>query len=321
MSAENWVSRLRADSVALFRRQNSKEKNKTGAKEDWVNWLELDHSAATCAAYCWEIEHLEFFYFGRDLLSLTTSDLLAYLSARRRAVGRRTGQGVSDMTIRRSINGLRSFYAFVGMSIARELPLPRRKKRVQRTLNWKEATAVLESCDTSSPIGRRDLAMLSLMLDTGLRRAEICRLQIDRIDLTDRLLRVVTKGGDEKFAGFSEVTANCLSAWFAVREPLAQCDRVFTTFELHRRGGELSLDGLRCVFRAIGKRSDVKDFSPHVLRRSMAVFMTLLHASARMVQIAGRWENLEEVEQYTRALDVAALDPYFPMAHLGGVEH
>ena len=160
---------------------------------------------------------------------------------------------------------------------------------------------------------------MALMLDSGLRAAEICRLAVGKIDLQRRLLFVVTKGGHEKFGAFSFVTSNCLSAWLAVRAPIAKCDRVFCSLELHRAGEEMSTEGLRCVFRAIGRRSGVGGFTPHVLRRSMATFMTLLGAPTRITQIQGRWERLEEVEQYTRAaqLDPDLIAPYLPMNRLG----
>ena len=81
----------------------------------------------------------------------------------------------------------------------------------------------------------------------------------------------------------------------------------------------MSTEGLRCVFRAIGQHAGVKGFTPHVLRRSMATFMTLLGAPTRLTQMQGRWARLEEVEQYTRAaqLDPDLLAPYLPMNRLG----
>jgi len=218
------------------------------------------------------------------------------------------------------VNALRSFYAFIGSAAAKGVPLPKVKMRVQRTLTWTEADAILADCDTSTLLGRRNLALIAVMLDSGLRAAEICRLAVAQVNLETRLLHVVTKGGNEKFGAFSFVTANHVSAWLSMRAPIARCERVFCSLELHRAGGELSTEGLRCIFRSIGQRAGVTGFTPHVLRRSFATFMTLLGAPTRLTQMAGRWARLEEVEQYTRAaqVDPDILAPYLPMNRLGG---
>ena len=290
-------------------------------KQDWLNWLTVDHSNTTIDGYRWEIEQLERFYFGEEIGQLQTGQLLAYLAVRREMSGRRDDK-LSNASVRRTVNALSSFYRFAGNGAARGIPLPKIKKRVQRTLTWVEAEAILAECDTSTLIGRRNIALLAVMLDAGLRAAEICRLSIEKVDLEARLLHVITKGGDEKFGIYSYVTANYLSAWLAVRAPMARCQRVFCSLELHRAGGELSTEGLRCIFRSLGQRAGVKGFTPHVLRRSFATFMTLLGAPTRLTQIAGRWERLEEVEQYTRAaqIDPDLIAPYLPMNRLSGIQ-
>lgn len=286
--------------------------------QDWLNWLAVDHSQTTIDGYAWEIAQLGRFFLGEDIDRLDTSRLLMYVAARRKLAGRRNEQ-MSDASIRRTVNALRSFYAFIGSPAAKGIPLPQVKTRVQRTLTWVEAEAILSECDTSTLLGRRNLALMSLMLDAGLRAAEICRLSVNKVDLDARLMYVVTKGGHEKFGCYSFVTANHLSAWLAMRSKIARCERVFCSLEMHRVGGELSTEGLRCIFRALGQRSGVRGFTPHVLRRSFATFMTLLGAPTRLTQMAGRWARLEEVEQYTRAaqIDPDVIAPYLPMNRLG----
>ena len=59
----------------------------------------------------------------------------------------------------------------------------------QRTLMPEKALELLMWFDTSSPHGARDLAMAAVMLDTGLRASEICRLQVADTDL-ERMLPI-----------------------------------------------------------------------------------------------------------------------------------
>ena len=130
--------------------------------QDWLNWLIVDHSPTTIGGYRWEIEQLQQFCGDEDLDRLDTSRLLAYVAARRDLHGRRE-EKLSTASIRRTVNALRSFYGFIGSDAARKIPLPTVKKRIQRTLTWSEADAVLAACDTSTILGRRNLALMALI--------------------------------------------------------------------------------------------------------------------------------------------------------------
>jgi len=284
--------------------------------EDWINWLRLsDHSETTVAAYRWEIEHLRRWRADTHIDGLGRSDLLAYMAERRLLPGRKEEQ-LSTSALKRTVNALRSYYAFIGSTIAAELPLPKPKLRVQRWLKFDQAMALLSVCDTSRPKGKRDLAMLTLMLDTGLRAAEVCRLRVDQVDVASQSLHVVCKGGDDETGDYSIETANYLSAWLASRESVARCPNVFASFNGQNYGGALTTPGLRCLFRALGERAGLPHLAPHDLRRTFATLTTLLGAPGRAVQEGGRWHDLKLVELYTRSITSKLIVRYSPVSYL-----
>jgi site-specific recombinase XerD len=286
--------------------------------EDWVHWLSIDHSPATVQSYLWEIMKLEKSFAGVNIGELSTSDLLGYLANRKNADGRKA-EKVGDATIKRTVNALRSFYTFIGSKAAATLPIPRPKKRLQRTLTFEQAGAVLAACDTSTLIGKRDLAMIALMLDTGLRAGEICRLTVDKVNLEKGMCRVVVKGGTEEYGFFSAETSNYLSAWLTVRQDLATCPMVFVSFELHRIGQPLTPDGLRCLFRRIAPKAGLKEFSPHDLRRTFATLLARLGAPTRRAMIWGRWHDLKLYEQYTQALITPDAEDFAQFSPVAGI--
>ncbi len=280
--------------------------------QDWINWQMLKHSSATATAYAWEIHRLESEFKDRDLIDLSVSDLLKYLVARRAA-------GAGDAAIYRAVNALRSFYGFVGLQTAKGLPMKKPAKREQRTLTFEEAKKLVASFDTSTRLGRRDLALCALMMDSALRAAEICRLDLSKVDLEARLLYVVVKGGQEEFGIFTTETANFLSVWMSDRAAIAKCTRLFVSFEAHRLGYELTPGGLRCIFHRIGREAGIPDLSPHVLRRTFATLSILMGVPTRVVQEIGRWHDLALVEQYTRAVKAKSIDRRsLPMAGIMG---
>jgi len=281
----------------------------------WLDWLSIDASESTVAAYKWELRHFEKWCAPRELLDLTKIDLARYLSERR-VIGQ-----CGDATIRRSVNALKAFYSFAlgKRSPARTLPVPSAKRRKQRTLNWNQALAVMSSCDTSDARGRRNLAIICLGLDSGLREAELCRLSVAQLDLSTARLTVRVKGGNDGDGIFGPHTVAALASWLAERPAYAApgVDTVFVSIGGDTPGRALTPSGLRCIFRRIGRLAGLEQgFSPHDLRRSFATMSHKLGAPTRIVQVAGRWSDVQMVERYTQSLSVEDMAPYSPVSHI-----
>jgi site-specific recombinase XerC len=277
----------------------------------WLNDLTIDHSPETIKTYEWHIKHLMKAYPDGEIKDLKREELVQYLADWKR-------KGVGDSVLKVALNAFRSFYKFTrgNRSPAKTIPVPRPKKRLQRTLTGQQALALLETCDDGTPRGARNVAMVALMLDSGLRASEVCRLRIDRLSLEELKFQVIVKGGDEMEGVFSVETANLLSKWLAYREKYAKANTVFVGFEGHRVGESLTVYGLRTIFRKLGQAAGLMRLSPHDLRRTFATLAHQMGAPTRMVQIAGRWNDILQVEQYTRALRPEDFAPYAPVSRL-----
>lgn len=282
----------------------------------WINWLRIASAATTVAAYEWELRALERFFPDRSVTELKTADLARYI-AHRRAV-----QKCGDATIRRTVNALKAFYKFackgnLRTSPARSLPVPKTKKKKQRSLTWAQVEQLMLACDTSSVRGKRDLALICLLLDSGLREAEVCRLTLDNVDLVERRLTVRIKGGDDGDGIFGLDTQQALMTWLAMRALYAQpgVSNFFVSVGGLKPGMPITPSGLRVIFRRLGAAAGFEKLSPHDLRRSFATLSSKLGAPSRIVQVAGRWENIEMVEQYTRDLEADDFARYSPVSH------
>lgn len=285
------------------------------AIEDWVNWLwAAGRSELTVKGYAWEIRALAAAFKEKSLADLETGDLVRYLADRRRG-------GTSEVTLKRSVVAMRAFYHWArgDASPAKAISFPKAHKRRQRSLDDSQLLAVLATCDSSAR-GTRDLALLTLMVDTGLRCAEVCRLALRDVDLARRRLVVLVKGGNDSERAFSPETANCLQRWLALREQLARpgVPTVFVSTGGNTAGCPLTDAGLRVVFRYIGERAGLEGFSPHDLRRTFATLMVRSGAPTRVVQVAGGWSNLSQVEQYTRDVGLSDAARYSPVRRVLG---
>jgi len=179
-------------------------------------------------------------------------------------------------------------------------------------LTLEKALELLMWFDVSNPKGARDLAMAALMLDTGLRASEVCRLQAADVDLDRRVLQVIVKGGQWGMGVFSDQTGEYISAWLKERRPACCVGALFVNTY---HGSRLTREGLQCIVKAWGRAVGIR-LSPHDFRRSYATIASVFGAPSRLVQLGGRWSSIEMVEHYTRALQAEAIRPFLPVARL-----
>lgn len=197
------------------------------------------------------------------------------------------------------------------------IKIRRVKSPTQRSLSQKQVVKLLAAVDNTRRGGKRDLAMLYLMLDTGLRESEICRLSVKFLDLEERKLQVLCKGGEWEKAVFSQTTAEHLGKWIAERERYRGkfgklADAVFFSLS---SGQQIKPAGLRDVFERLSKKVGFT-VSPHDLRRTFATLATKRGAPTRVIMAAGRWKNLGTLEGYLRHIEPEDFEEYFPTLSL-----
>ena len=223
-----------------------------------------------------------------------------------------------DSTLRQAIIMVNNFLRFVsneGVSMQNldgAVLLPRVRDVPQRTLSVDEIKQILGFIESlkDSPLKHRSRALISLMIDSGLRASEVCNLRTENLNLEKGVLLIEGKGGDWARGFFGTRTAGALRKWLTVREDLLRLWRkddpgtVFISIGGKTKGSPLTADGLRSIVSKIGKAAGVEKASPHAYRRSFATY-SVLHemVPTRVVQVMGRWNSLLMVEKYTKVLD------------------
>lgn len=287
----------------------------------WLIWLRNTVSDQTLTGYSYHVTRLSKWLAARgmELDRASGDDLLAY-AAELRDNPARGGAGWRPATVKAAVNSIRSYYAwrFGEKSPAKVVPIPHVPRRRQRYPSQDALLSVLASCDLATPKGRRDLALLYLLLDTGLRASEVCRLRLADVDLESRRLHVAVKGGDEGVGVFGATTANAVLGWLAVRPAVARPDAptLFVSVGGTSPGAPLTRDGLRAIFRRLGKGAGLSGFSPHDMRRAFAVGMIRLGAPEPLAMLAGRWRDRRSFQRYLDDLSADDLAPYSPVEGL-----
>src|SRR5262249_57148123 len=79
-----------------------------------------------------------------------------------------------------------------------QVSTPKGEVRMPAHLSEAEMVRLIESPSTRDPLGRRDHAILELFYASGLRLSELAGLDLDDVNLSSRMVRVLGKGGKER---------------------------------------------------------------------------------------------------------------------------
>lgn len=174
-----------------------------------------------------------------------------------------------------------------------------RPKKLPETLNTEERRTLLSAPRRQAPTGHRDLCMITLMLNTGLRASEVLHLRVRDIDWTSGQLMVREgKGKKDRTLWLNEPDLELLRSW-RVRRPVAG-ELLFTT--LH--GTPVKDRDLReMVKRRAHKVGITKDVHPHMLRHTFATDLYRATKDIRLVQKTLGHADLSTTMIYTHLVD------------------
>lgn len=127
---------------------------------------------------------------------------------------------------------------------------------------------LLKACEGTDFDSRRDMAIIRLLLDTGMRRAEITGLQVEDVDFESNVAVVMGKGGRRRACPFGRKTAQALDRYLRVRAR----HREFDAPNLWLGGmGAMTDSGIAQVVRRRAKKAKLPDgMHPHLFRHTFA---------------------------------------------------
>lgn len=180
---------------------------------------------------------------------------------------------------------------------------PRRTRGLPRSLTADEVGAVLAAC----PDARAKL-IVRLMVDEGLRRVEVARLQLGDINHADRLMLVRGKGDAERFLPLMDSTYRVLAAY--LDEHPATSGPLVRSYQYPTRGltpdhiGRLVVEWMS---EAGVKRAPRDGKSGHSFRHTCASDVLDRGAHIRQVQMMLGHASIATTEVYLRRVDATAL--------------
>ncbi len=314
---------------------HSRRSDKEGMKQavaDYLEHLRLNENASqhTVRAYASDLSQFLTFLAGktgRRRIELTPADvdhleIRAFLSDLHR-------RGNSRASAARKLAAIRGF----GRYLRREgivegdpaalVGTPKREQRLPAHLAEAEMTRLLETPDGSTSLGRRDRAILELFYASGLRLSELVSLDLEDVNLSTRVVRVMGKGGKQRIVPFNRSTEAALRAWFKDLEGIAEkqgrstfsgvkkTKKLSVPVFLNYQGGRLSTRSVdRLVRKYVAACSTRLGISPHALRHSFATHLLERGADLRAIQELLGHARLSTTQRYTHVNAAQLLDTY-----------
>jgi integrase/recombinase XerC len=297
---------------------------------DFLDYLRLNRNASphTVDAYGSDLrQFMTCLAAERGVRASTLSPAEVDTPAIRSYLGELHRQGHVRSSTARKLSAVRAFARYLRHEGALDgdpaapVGAPRLDQHIPAHLSEEEMTRLLETPDTTRPLGRRDRAILELFYASGLRLRELVGLDLADVNLAGRMVRVLGKGGKERFVPFNRPAAEALGAWLRDREAVVAGalvaegvarerltaqrrarrprDRDEPLF-LNYRGVRLTPRSVhRLVRRYVASCSLRLGISPHALRHSFATHLLQRGADLRAIQELLGHARLSTTQRYT----------------------
>jgi integrase/recombinase XerC len=286
---------------------------------EFIDYLRLNRNASdhTVEAYDSDISQLLAFaaaQLKKPRSAIEPADV--DLGMIRQFMGELYRQGQSRASVSRKLSALRTFVKFlrregwIESDPAALAVSPRREIKVPAHLSVDEMTRLIDMPDTGDPLGRRDRAILEFFYASGLRLSELVGLDLEDVNLSGRIVRVLGKGAKERLIPFNESTRKAVRAWLQDRALVCDGKRVDALF-VNFRGTRLTGRSVqRLVAKYVTACSTRFGISPHALRHSFATHLLQRGADLRAIQELLGHVQLSTTQRYTHVNAAQLLEVY-----------
>ena len=221
------------------------------------------------------------------------------------AVLRKADSGVSVAAAQYFVSGLRAFLRFcfleglvaADLSPAALLVRGRRRSSLPKAISRADAKALLGACDRRSLIGRRDYAVIILLLRLGLRRGELARLTLDDIDWRAGELVVRGKGREDRLPLPADVGA-AIAGYLRRGRPASDRRELF----LRARAPYVPINPstVASTVRRGCRRAGIPEVGSHRLRHTTACEMVSAGVPIARIGQVLRHQSLQTTAIYAR---------------------
>jgi integrase/recombinase XerC len=228
--------------------------------------------------------------------------------------------GAARSSLARRAAAARTFTAWahrdgvLDTDVGARLASPKARRDLPTVLRGDQATALVTAPPGDEPLQRRDRLVLELLYATGIRVGELCGLDVDDVDRSRRVVRVLGKGAKERSVPYGQPAERALDAWLRYGRPALAVPASGPALLLGAKGRRLQPTAARTVVARYAELAGLPHVSPHGLRHSAATHLLEGGADLRSVQELLGHASLSSTQIYTH-VSIDRLRTAYRQAH------
>jgi integrase/recombinase XerD len=245
-----------------------------------------------------------------DWAQVKLTDLMAFLEFERSRVLKNQPEGserkLSSESLYLQIAALRALYnfaeaeKFLPQNLAENLSLPRRWKRLPKSLSNAEIENLLQAEKPETPAALCDQAVLELAYASGLRLAELRGARLEHLHLEAGFLTVIGKGNKERVLPVGRKAIAAINRYLEAGRPKLVTSKSTAHLFLNRRGRPFAASTMWSRIKRRVRRAEMgRNVTPHALRHSFATHLLENGADLRVIQELLGHANISTTEVYT----------------------
>ena len=250
----------------------------------------LGRSERTIVFYEFWIRQLDAYLLLHEIEQISLSQLRAFVDSL-------VDRHLSKSSRRGAAMTLRVFFRWcvdeglLPSNPADRLEMCKTDRKVPDTFDVSEILALLNQA-AGSKHPERDMLLIALLTETGLRLSEVSGLTVRDVNLEARIVLVMGKGGRQRFVPFADAADKLMADYLKVRDCAGA-----SLFGL-------TASGIRLALRRLGDKVGIKA-TPHKFRRTSATLTARAGGGAYFLQQKFGWESQQVAKFY---IDLAQMD-------------
>jgi site-specific recombinase XerD len=209
--------------------------------------------------------------------------------------------GAADSSAALRFACLRQWYRWleregeIASSPMAKLSPPRIGSKPVPVLSDDELHRILATCSGRSWLDRRDLAIIRLFIDSGMRLGELAGIHLSELDLDRASVLVHGKGNRDRLVPFGDRSTEALDRYVRARARRPGADSSMLWIGIR---GTLSADGIAAMVRVRGRQAGIPELHAHLFRHTAAHrWLALGGQEQDLMRIAG-WRSSAMVARY-----------------------
>lgn len=222
-----------------------------------------------------------------------------------------------NSSINRILSSLNDYYNYLTKckvtkyNYFEDINRPRKEKRLPNFINYSEYMSLLATVEKEENefLKARNLLLLEILFDTGLRVSEVVNIEINNINKKEQSIKVLGKGNKERIVYYGDYAKNYLEDYLNLRRNINIVDKEYLF--LNKNYTRLTRRGVEYLISDISKKALLRQkISPHTLRHSFATEMLNNGCDIRSVQELLGHKSLSTTGIYTHVTNEVVRQEY-----------